>query len=760
MAFTTNDHQDEPLLFVKMILLFPPIISNVCHNLRLNEPSWATPSKYYPQLVSAAAAATTTTTSTMDDNDNSSSSSSVYLCTLIKAMVRSLKSDYVAIGLKNHHPLTKIISAKSLNLSPREMAMFLVSMIMLQQSVVSTSDSKKINNNKNNNNAVLETCLQLLKSSSPEHRDTFVQVSVFSKRSSSAGRQQQQQLYPPSWIVQLLDECHCLYHHLCDIAEIWSQWSFVHETDSEQQYFVTQVLLCGLSKLSIEPQDEQDQAAAATGGDELTMSLLQGVTHRLESSFSPIRKNGMHIAQAIAKRLGQDLQFEELKDKDGHETVGHIDQESSITSEKKQEKKSNTTTTTTTSKRSKKSRRKGKKAKPIPLDDPDADYVSSNSEDENDDETDTTTTGGGDSVDDDNNSITLWDDEELVPYDLNDPEDDLVETKKPMYLVECLELLRTIESDDHAYSNHETALRSLPELIKSRPDNLSDIAVSLVLQLLRMENQFNIPSFAEMRQTAMTCLLIEEPILIDGGLGDRLNILAALQEAAYELSGSKLLDDKKASQQRNNQQIKNNNSSSSASNSSKEGGALLPESSESSLPLHVARIESKTRRKRSRPEPPTLVENRFSAVAPIWFYLLVAKFAEHKEKEALWRGSTGSQLLANLFRTLATIVEFAGVQSSQILGKDLFDLVWSFRTADVAEVRLSVLVSVATVFSMVPADRFVVLLIQQQHQHGDIDGMIQSMTSMSRSDPDKGCRTLALTLSRSLNDVFGGQRLM
>lgn len=156
--------------------------------------------------------------------------------------------------------------------------------------------------------------------------------------------------------------------------------------------------------------------------------------------------------------------------------------------------------------------------------------------------------------------------------------------------------------------------------------------------------------------------------------------------------------------------------------------------------------------KRSRPAPPSAVQNRFSPVAPIWFYSLLGKFMEHRENEVLWRGSTGSQLLANLFRTLATVVEYSGLHSSQILGKDLFDLVWSFRTADVAEVRLAVLVSIATSFAMLPVDRLVSLL-----QHADIGSLARSMSSISQSDPDKGCRSVALTISRSLNDVLGDQ---
>ena len=162
----------------------------------------------------------------------------------------------------------------------------------------------------------------------------------------------------------------------------------------------------------------------------------------------------------------------------------------------------------------------------------------------------------------------------------------------------------------------------------------------------------------------------------------------------------------------------------------------------------VARIESKTRRKRSRRVEPATFTNQFSTIAPLWFYSLVAQFMKHKDNDALWSGGTGSQLLAHIFRTLATFVEFSGVQCAPILAKDLIDLVWSFRTADRAEVRLAVLVSVATSVSMLPEEATLAWLYREQ------DSLPQIMSDISSSDPDSNCRNLALTISSSIVDVM------
>lgn len=174
------------------------------------------------------------------------------------------------------------------------------------------------------------------------------------------------------------------------------------------------------------------------------------------------------------------------------------------------------------------------------------------------------------------------------------------------------------------------------------------------------------------------------------------------------------------------------------------------------MPNHLSRIESKSRRKRSVRNPPKIIKNQFAQVAPVWFYSLLANFVKHKESEALWTGSVGSQLLANFFRTLAVTVEFSASYGSQVLAKDLFDLVWSFRTADVAEVRLSVLISIATSFAMTPGDSFASLFLNS----GDTTTLPQIMNEMSARDPDKSCRELALTILQSLREVFNNPVLL
>ena len=156
---------------------------------------------------------------------------------------------------------------------------------------------------------------------------------------------------------------------------------------------------------------------------------------------------------------------------------------------------------------------------------------------------------------------------------------------------------------------------------------------------------------------------------------------------------------------------------------------------------------SKTRRKRSKRSSPTIITNEFSRIAPIWFYSLVSNFIKKKDSDVLWSGSTGNHFLANLFRTLAAIVEFSGIHASQVLAMDLLDLVWQFRAADIAEVRLSVLISLATAVAMIPPEKLQPVLRERNRSIPD------AISDMATTDPDQHCRSIAQAISTSVVDM-------
>jgi hypothetical protein len=83
--------------------------------------------------------------------------------------------------------------------------------------------------------------------------------------------------------------------------------------------------------------------------------------------------------------------------------------------------------------------------------------------------------------------------------------------------------------------------------------DLADISESLAIELLRMENKFNIGNFTDMLLSSLIALAVEDPLSVgqtlvnqlfqEGSLFNRLTALTSLSEAAFELSGEKELEE-------------------------------------------------------------------------------------------------------------------------------------------------------------------------------------------------------------------------
>lgn len=319
-----------------------------------------------------------------------------------------------------------------------------------------------------------------------------------------------------------------LRKHLNEVAVVWSQTVFVRQTDHKMQRHVTFFLLSGMALLS----DVQEDPSA-----DFVANILEGVTARLHSTIDSIRSDGMQVGERLAKRLGQDLQFDELNSQRQGDTW---------TAPRPAAEQDNlqlvqdgaTALPSRSAERKKTPRRKQM--------DPDAEYMS---EDEESDADDGDASSSRELDDDD----SVWGDENLIAYDLDDDEDDLRETARPLYLHECIELLRTAETEESAFSCHEAALKELSALVRSHPVDLADISESLAIELLRMENKFNIGNFTDMLLSSLIALAVEDPLSVgqtlvnqlfqEGSLFNRLTALTSLSEAAFELSGEKELEE-------------------------------------------------------------------------------------------------------------------------------------------------------------------------------------------------------------------------
>jgi len=803
----TDPNRHELEQFVSgIVLLLPQTLANACYSAKVQVPLHGTPTHFYPRLIYFA---WIQMQQSLDQPANQPSSlvnqdgcytkettvafSELYAKVLIAHLLQTRRSDRVVEGLMQRFGETssKGYSLEdeaddtnalenrnervqesvrlstflaTLGLTARDTATLILALLQHSHSQRCSFEHDKVVCEKDR--VARSVCNSLFHSTSLEYQETIVEQLCFSAKASFSGvrdnvegcaeqkqksrekRQRQWSRWIAETITPVLDgsdddiKMSVFSKRLSDIADRWSQITFVQEVEGRQQHHVSLVLWNGLIFLERSPGSLQDP-----GQQRLTGALVAGVSHRLGSILPMLRQDAMRIAQQLAKGLGQDgLRFDEFVDDDDSESIEEEQDFSPKDNMNNQKKK--------IAKTFDKHQSKNKTSDFL---DPDADYDSDVEEEENEKVPDTkdgrqkpSSTAGliydtEDDVEGDDDDSVDWKDE-LIPYDLEDDEEDLRETPKPLHLLEALDLLRTGENHDHAFTRHEAALETLPSLIRTRPDNLADVAVSLALELLRMEDKFNIDKFNTKRETAIRALLVEEPLSVgqtlieqlfgESGLSDRLSIIASLQGAAFELSGNKALIE-----------------TSIGSTLSKNKRALVGQQGDDrsmlSPPNQVSRVLSKTRRKRSRGQN-KIIRNNFSTVAPMWFYSLIAGFLKHKENETLWAGSTGSILLTYFFRCLATIVEFSGFQASQVLASDLLDLVWDFRSADVPEVRLSALVAVSTSIAMLSNEKLISLLF-------DDANLPKIMNEMSLRDPDKECRSLCQSISLSIRDVLNNK---
>ena len=802
--------------WVQMLLLIPNTVANACQALRVPLPAWAAPSRYNARLVRLAAESAAKSDKkknhlpkqNVDDEDknNNSMMMMMYFHTLVRHMLRRPGGeDQVALALyqmsadlqekKETDETTTITTTTTTttttclsllrSLVPRESARLSRAMLRLVLSK-STSTSRsttsvpKITSTESGprwRNAWLESTIRQLwkgsDSDSKDHADAFVRLAVFSLSSVSAAattatRQMDWEFcYAVASLLACMEcdsDCEgsaaiatnrrgsdtdssdddndddddelvnenipssdrILFRYLLQAAQSWSQCGFLRQTEAHMQRHVTYFLRSGLSFV------EKLDALSL-----LSELLLRGVEKRLGSTDVDVRKDGMYVGVLLARGLGAEVEFEELK----HETVSTT--KTNVTENTMDGLEMDPEIAKPGSNRQKKKRFVMK-----PLD-PDAEFVTDDEEEINSEECDN----------DDDDDDSVWDDDSVLePYNLYDDEDDLRPIPKPRYLTECLELLRTRETDENAASCHETALQEISTLVRSRPMDLPDFASELAMELLRSENKFFLENFQDLVVSSLCSLAVEEPDAVgttlieemfhDRGLVDRLRVLETLSEAALELSGEKELRERVMT-----------NPKTVPSSESPRGQERIMEADQAAEPLtqslvsKAAQIQAvQTRRLgrgQARETEGLAIQNRFGPIAPGWFYLLLRRFIERRNSTKLWTGNTGATLLSRLFFTLATIVECCGnTAGADMLAKDLIQLVWSFRGADVAEVRVSVLFGVASCFPLLRNDVALNMILD------DSPGSIgRDLSLIAENDPDEMCRQVAASVSRGVSSV-------
>lgn len=235
----------------------------------------------------------------------------------------------------------------------------------------------------------------------------------------------------------------------------------------------------------------------------------------------------------------------------------------------------------------------------------------------------------------------------------------------------------------------------------------------------------------------------------DGTLRDRLTILHALDDAAYELSGNKHIESNESDERRLDvaSAISRIAGKREIASQHSKGNAIA----NATLNGQLNDRTSRWGKGRHQVVEPTMIDNRFAKVAPEWFYLLTSRFVNCKGKSSLWGGEVGATLLSSLLLSLSRIVICAGPYTPgvDVLAQDLWELAWPFRMADIAEVRSSVLYAAGTSFCYISEQTIFTMLMDSSS-----DSLITSVQYICENDSDSDCRALANQLRRTIVTTF------
>ena len=753
LAFGTPLSQEQSMRdLTDRAILLPVGIGSACHRSQLQYPSWAIRERYCKRLVEVAIEAAALALNVKSSKREGGSAEESFLAFVLEKMSHHGASDPAVLGLHRFWSrqlneggagatgpiescdvlaFSSIVVRAVTKISPhRDAAVLLRSMVRFAASKL---DAEQIGllQQKTKHPTIPEShwslrpmlflrhvCLPPLQSSDSicDHFFRLVIMSPSPSESLSVAGAQESDV-DARWIVTpcivsliLLDlSGECLLQYLRDASETWAETIFVQMTDQSQQLYVTEFIEASLPLLDKDKADADMYQSTV-------LALVQGVTARLESSNVLIRRQGMRVAELLAPSLGQELHFAEL---DGH-------RRSDV------KKKENDLKPTTASIEERSGAKGG---------------ISNGNG---------STFNADDDDDDDDDDDSVWSDEDLVPYNLEDDEEDLAAVKRPRYLRDCLQLFRTPSDDKCAYDAIQAALTAVAPLVESNPPDLPDLALPLTKELLHAEDKFHMKDFASLRWDGLCALLVHEPVSIanllvetitDGSpFGVRLDILGLFEYGADRLCGAAKLRDNRAI--RKKLAAEQNDTKPKVSGKRK----LVPYESKEKTTVcsknQVDILEQKTRRwgkGRQNSKQPSET-NRFGQIAPMWFYQLVSAWIQTKDNISIWGGSNGSKFFANYLVALAKIVECSGNHpGTSVLALDLFQLAMPFRHADSSEIRMAVLVTIATCCPFLPAEAF-----STSHDGEDFS------TYLARAalrDTDASCRQIAGIIGQNMTSI-------
>ncbi|KAJ8245793.1 hypothetical protein GJAV_G00260380 [Gymnothorax javanicus] len=482
---------------------------------------------------------------------------------------------------------------------------------------------------------------------------------------------------------------------LRSLCQTWANSSAVRHTPVEQQLYLSRALLLCLGLLR---DSELEQLRP-----ELLQCMLGGMQCHLESNVLRVRHAGMVVGECLSSRLeanGPRLKFEYEQDEETRDLLSMMEPlpaEETVPDEGPSPLLSD------------RSSEVGGQSSPevvapqtSPVDETPAAEQSCDSE--------------------------LDSDDELTPYDMSEDKE-LTKAAPPLYLRDCLEVLRTSEDPERV----ELSVRAAAGLVRKNVSTAREVSVQLTKVLLHLENKYNLPGFQRHRQAAMVALTVTDSIPVteylttefyslNYSLRQRLDVLEVLALSAQELS-EPITEQALPS-------VGNRPAS------------AVRDSSDDPLNWQLVveqRIRSKTRRftKGVSQPPATPCANRFAPVAGFFFFPLLRNY----DKPQVTFDLMGSDhmLLGRLIHTLGLLMHLAvNAPVATQMGRSLVDFVWAVRYHVDQVVRRGVLFAICSVILAMPNQNLLSELSDQ---------LLETrawLADVAEGDPDSDCRSLAM----------------
>lgn len=510
-------------------------------------------------------------------------------------------------------------------------------------------------------------------------------------------------------IIGYLSGCrrrHLLVETLLKLFDVWADKSAIKHATYDQHFYITCAVALSFSYLSAEEKAFQKHA--------ILTKLLVGVQSHLDSSLEKIRRLGMVVAECVTSSLepsGEKLKFDYAEDDDTkllHSLAKGLQEEMDM-GRVKSRKSWNPV--------------KNKETETNGISNPGHASSSQKNAPQND----------GDASDDD---------DELLPYDLDDEEDRDSNSYSPKHLRDCIDGL--IASDDPPKT--EGSLKALQKLINAGLDDLEDVSVELVKLLLHLQDKYSTDKFCELRHNAMVsvtircpqqiaCYLTAEFFAPNYNLQQRMDMLNVLADAAQQLSAPAEVTKTRAVPRK--------------FPFPQAGSAKTADGIPEWQKIVQERINSKTKRfvnGPSKPQPKA-VANKFAGVAGFFFFPLMKNFDSKVNTLDLLGGDT--LVLGRLIYTLGIIMYSAReTPIARNMGMALLEFTWALKYHQEEFVRQSLIFAQAMVAVSVPSSSLV------NDAPGELFELHDWLKMIVQNDSDADSVKSALQTLVLLEDLF------